>query len=97
MAIDVATGEQRWRHKSKVAPLTLAADDDRVYFHDDEKVVCLDRKNGNSLWDSAPSGRRKAVTDRKSTRLNSSHVVISYAVFCLKKKNNTHNMSFKEI
>src|SRR5215510_16210697 len=31
---------------------------------------------------SSPSGR-----DRKSTRLNSSHVAISYAVFCLKKKN----------
>src|SRR5256885_11474573 len=32
-------------------------------------------------------------TDRKSTRLNSSHLVISYAVFCLKKKkkNNTTN------
>src|ERR1039457_7370363 len=28
----------------------------------------------------------KARTDRKSTRLNSSHLVISYAVFCLKKK-----------
>src|SRR2546426_2655656 len=28
-------------------------------------------------------------TDRKSTRLNSSHLVISYAVFCLKKKKNT--------
>src|SRR3989454_8258693 len=28
----------------------------------------------------------KAVGDRKSTRLNSSHLVISYAVFCLKKK-----------
>src|SRR2546426_12746016 len=27
-------------------------------------------------------------SDRKSTRLNSSHLVISYAVFCLKKKNN---------
>src|SRR2546426_6419801 len=27
------------------------------------------------------------VADRKSTRLNSSHLVISYAVFCLKKKN----------
>src|SRR2546426_9279263 len=27
------------------------------------------------------------ATDRKSTRLNSSHLVISYAVFCLKKKN----------
>src|SRR5256885_9700754 len=33
--------------------------------------------------------------DRKSTRLNSSHLVISYAVFCLKKKNMTiiHKMS----
>src|SRR2546426_2492296 len=29
-----------------------------------------------------------ALQDRKSTRLNSSHLVISYAVFCLKKKNN---------
>src|SRR2546422_2503531 len=29
-------------------------------------------------------------TDRKSTRLNSSHGYISYAVFCLKKKKNTH-------
>src|SRR2546426_9277745 len=28
-----------------------------------------------------------ALQDRKSTRLNSSHLVISYAVFCLKKKN----------
>src|SRR5207253_9377552 len=31
---------------------------------------------------------RQAGTDRKSTRLNSSHVAISYAVFCLKKKKN---------
>src|SRR5699024_11880643 len=31
--------------------------------------------------------------DRKSTRLNSSHVSISYAVFCLKTKNNKYNSS----
>src|SRR5690606_39921040 len=31
-----------------------------------------------------------ATADRKSTRLNSSHVKISYAVFCLKKKRNKH-------
>src|SRR2546426_7687210 len=31
-----------------------------------------------------------AVLDRKSTRLNSSHLVISYAVFCLKKKKKKH-------
>src|SRR3954465_2947531 len=30
---------------------------------------------------------RRVLLDRKSTRLNSSHTIISYAVFCLKKKN----------
>src|SRR5688500_19705606 len=33
--------------------------------------------------------------DRKSTRLNSSHLVISYAVFCLKKKNTKHIIFLK--
>src|SRR5690625_3211429 len=37
-----------------------------------------------------PSGGTIHI-DRKSTRLNSSHVAISYAVFCLKKKNNNEN------
>src|SRR5438132_7642445 len=36
---------------------------------------------------SAPPESPIASGDRKSTRLNSSHTVISYAVFCLKKKN----------
>src|SRR2546422_4707830 len=35
---------------------------------------------------SLPSSRHAAGRDRKSTRLNSSHGYISYAVFCLKKK-----------
>src|SRR5437870_6163341 len=35
---------------------------------------------------STQSARPDNPTDRKSTRLNSSHVAISYAVFCLKKK-----------
>src|SRR3712207_7986400 len=35
------------------------------------------------------AGDRGAAGDRKSTRLNSSHANISYAVFCLKKKNKT--------
>src|SRR2546426_4847729 len=34
---------------------------------------------------------RRDAGDRKSTRLNSSHLVISYAVFCLKKKKYTEN------
>src|SRR5690606_40462146 len=40
-----------------------------------------------------PAEQRGA--DRKSTRLNSSHVKISYAVFCLKKKKNKRNQSTK--
>src|SRR5699024_11512528 len=35
--------------------------------------------------------------DRKSTRLNSSHVSISYAVFCLKKKNKHIRLSYHEV
>ena len=41
--------------------------------------------DGRSVWPAIQGG--KAVGDRKSTRLNSSHKPISYAGFCLKKKN----------
>src|SRR2546429_9331701 len=40
-----------------------------------------------------PQQIRRKLRDRKSTRLNSSHGYISYAVFCLKKKNITHQES----
>src|SRR5207249_5293412 len=36
-----------------------------------------------------------SIEDRKSTRLNSSHVSISYAVFCLKKKKNTTTITLR--
>src|SRR5438094_6155869 len=39
----------------------------------------------------APEETSADETDRKSTRLNSSHRTISYAVFCLKKKKATYN------
>src|SRR5256885_11895777 len=43
---------------------------------------------GETVCFSQSSGvRERNNSDRKSTRLNSSHLVISYAVFCLKKKN----------
>src|SRR6266436_776653 len=41
-----------------------------------------------------PAGRFR---DRKSTRLNSSHGYISYAVFCLKKKNTPHEIHFLQV
>src|SRR5258707_8994198 len=49
---------------------------------------------GFSPWKSRMTGRngpvRSKEIDRKSTRLNSSHANISYAVFCLKKKKSDH-------
>src|SRR3712207_7808128 len=52
----------------------------------------VDRAGGHGRASSRASKRARAVSatgtssDRKSTRLNSSHANISYAVFCLKKK-----------
>src|SRR3712207_7478685 len=47
------------------------------------------RQQGCVRTGSAKSHDRSTGTDRKSTRLNSSHANISYAVFCLKKNNDT--------
>src|SRR2546430_13510645 len=52
------------------------------------------RRRGDGPEDRRSLGRQRpeagaADRDRKSTRLNSSHSQISYAVFCLKKKNST--------
>src|SRR5436305_4529253 len=49
--------------------------------------------NGKDLtgWEGDTQKTWRVEEDRKSTRLNSSHVRISYAVFCLKKKNNELN------
>src|SRR6267143_5835987 len=49
------------------------------------RILCPQAAPIQPAQDSIP--RR----DRKSTRLNSSHSSISYAVFCLKKKNNNHD------
>src|SRR5256885_9699209 len=40
--------------------------------------------------ETSQASASSAAVDRKSTRLNSSHLVISYAVFCLKKKTTSH-------
>src|SRR5437870_6607003 len=45
-------------------------------------------------WGIIKAVHRLGDRDRKSTRLNSSHVAISYAVFCLKKKNDTNDNLF---
>src|SRR5688572_32767301 len=56
------------------------------------KLGCgLDPSFGTRRRWGCAGGRRRGA-DRKSTRLNSSHSQISYAVFCLKKKNDNSEM-----
>src|SRR3712207_7302226 len=59
---------------------------------------CADREsNGDPAGSEHSKGAalvHPATADRKSTRLNSSHANISYAVFCLKKKKNTYSIHY---
>src|SRR4051794_41243363 len=56
--------------------------------HDALPILCGSQRCSSESRSAEPSaGSSAAARDRKSTRLNSSHPSISYAVFCLKKKN----------
>src|SRR5690625_7022581 len=53
----------------------------------------LAEKELTKLHHKSKSKETRLIAGRKSTRLNSSHVAISYAVFCLKKKKNNNSVS----
>src|SRR3712207_7943033 len=62
-----------------------------VFLNGESVFFLLSGRNQRSLSVDLRSEEGKRIIDRKSTRLNSSHANISYAVFCLKKKNNTYH------
>ena len=61
IAIRADTGKILWNEEYPVIPLSPAADDKRVYFHDGQKVVALNRKTGEKIWSSDPVERRKII------------------------------------
>src|SRR2546426_5489900 len=73
------------RHRSKLGRLGRTK---HAYTLRLDSPIFAPRPSRSDSFDDA-----QWALDRKSTRLNSSHLVISYAVFCLKKKkkNNTHS------
>src|SRR2546426_3166124 len=83
---DLFLYEDALRHGRSVV-IVLADDDRRA-----EVARAVLSANGAESLDAFRErwwkGTRRGSRDRKSTRLNSSHLVISYAVFCLKKKKN---------
>src|SRR3712207_9452355 len=73
--------------RSTLFPYTTLFRSDRAFYGG--RVCGVDRGGGEGSGRGKASTRRRGERggkDRKSTRLNSSHANISYAVFCLKKK-----------
>src|SRR3712207_7014933 len=75
--VDVARADHRLQHLVAPVPPVLRVGD---------RVVV-----GRALHQAGQHGRLRQGEDRKSTRLNSSHANIAYAVFCLKKKMSRNN------
>ena len=69
MGFDAETGARLWAKTSKVAPLTLASDAERVYFHDGDQLQAVDRSSGEVVWTSEPIARRQSVTFNFGPRL----------------------------
>jgi len=53
IAYDLESGAKKWHADGKFAPLSLATDEKRVYFHDGKALGALDFKTGKRLWTSA--------------------------------------------
>src|SRR2546422_8295603 len=70
------------RHLRNVRQLTFGGQNAEAYFSADDKQLIFQASVGEGRCDQIYT----MDLDRKSTRLNSSHGYISYAVFCLKKK-----------
>src|SRR3989442_14113217 len=73
--------------------LALGTDEDRPRLRVDEQLGRGALGQPRRVVVDDPHDVGRLIEDRKSTRLNSSHVRISYAVFCLKKKKKTSSLS----
>ncbi|UCG47012.1 MAG: PQQ-binding-like beta-propeller repeat protein [Phycisphaerales bacterium] len=61
VCLSAETGEVRWISERRILPITLAVDKQRVFFHDGQSVVCLDRRNSRELWRSDPVARTALI------------------------------------
>ncbi len=79
MAYDAQSGEQLWAKKTKISPLTLAADDSQIFFHDGQQVVSMNGRTGDPVWESEPVTRRQSFTFNFGPRLVVYEDVVLYA------------------
>ena len=79
MAVDAETGRTLWAKQTKISPLTLAADNSRVYFHDGERLISVDHRSGKVAWETEPVSRRNQFTFNFGPRLVVHDEVVLYA------------------
>src|SRR5690349_6931436 len=73
---------KQWTYETQIMATVVSSDQE----HDADVLALIGGSASLEARTSASCSWSDDTTDRKSTRLNSSHVEISYAVFCLKKK-----------
>src|SRR5204862_3285650 len=78
------------RSSDLVRPYSMTRICDLVISDDQGRVLNEGMWRGSAQFFTIEFSRENSMVDRKSTRLNSSHVEISYAVFCLKKKKTSY-------
>jgi len=77
-AVQADTGDVLWKHPAKVAPLTLTVDGDKVFYHNGEGLVAIDRRTGKKIWTtSGPAVSR--VPTGGTLRVVSSDGVVLFA------------------
>src|SRR5437870_9532749 len=82
-------GSSKWQWQPLSYPYQAERQDDAAFLRGPNQYNRASRRGSlaaDSGRNSKAGSRKVGWEDRKSTRLNSSHVAISYAVFCLKKK-----------
>ena len=78
-AVWAATGRRLWRVESKVAPITMALKDESLVYHNGEKVICLDRNNGETRWESESAKRRSLIPFNFAPRVVVHEEVVLFA------------------
>lgn len=79
MAYEADTGKLLWAKQTKISPLTLAADQSRVYFHDGEKLISMEQRSGDLAWQTEPVTRRNQFNFNFGPRLVLYEDVVLYA------------------
>jgi outer membrane protein assembly factor BamB len=76
--IEADSGKVLWKHTDRVAPLTLTVSDDKVFYHNGQGLVALDRKTGDELWTSEGPAVARVATG-SSLRVSFSEGIAVFA------------------